>query len=220
MTTLVRPANPKTETIAHVHIYDGVLAVVFAEKRDDFRQAIKGLGYRWEWRYHQWQRTPHKLAGELADRLAETGRVLLAAGFVVEFPDETIAQAAVEGSYTPEVTRWILAYQGEFRIWWLYSRDQDWYPLAHRLAGAHWNKDAHMLLVPAEHYAEVMDFAQIHGFGISEEAQQLADEAARVKADAWTVDITDVPAWDPNANRPTLEAQEEGVDDSLRDEPL
>jgi hypothetical protein len=218
MNILVRPANPKTETVAHVRIYAGALAVIFAEKRKDFKATVKGLGYHWDWTYNHWIRKPHQHAGTLEDRLAETGRVLLAAGFVVDFPDETIAKAAVEGGYTPEVTRWILTHDGAFRIRWY--RGEDWYDKAKRLTGARYNKEIHAVLVPPEHYEEVLDFAWIHGFGISEEAQQLADEAAQKKASAWVVDLNALATPDDNTTRPILQPQEEGIDDSLLDEPL
>jgi hypothetical protein len=218
MNILVRPANPKTETIAHVRIYDGVLAVLFAEKRKDFKATVKGLGYHWNWTYNHWIREPHKHAGTLADRLAETGRVLLATGFVVNFPDEAIAKVAVEGTYTPEVTRWILVHNGEFRIRWY--RGEDWYDKAKRLTGARYNKEIHAVLVPPEHFQEVLDFAQIHGFGVSEEAQALADEAAQKKASAWVVDVDALAMPDLNTDRPTLQPQEEDIDVSLLDAPL
>ncbi len=218
MAVIVRPKVAKTETVAYLSICGSTLAVTFAEKRADFRAAIKGLGYRWEWAYRQWRRTLHKRAGALADRLAETGRVLLAAGFIVAFPDEDTARIAVEGTYAPEVTRWILVYKGAFRVWWRWG--EDWYKQAMRMTGARYHHDEHAVLVPPEHYEEVLDFAQIHGFGLTEEAQRLADEAAQKKAAAWVVDIDSLPAPNYNAERPTLEPQEEGIDDSLLDEPL
>jgi hypothetical protein len=218
MTVTVRPSSAKTETVAYLSITNKTLTVTFAEKREDFKAAIKGLDYHWEGVYRQWQRTPHKRAGTLADRLAETGRVLLAAGFVVAFPDETIAKAAVEGAYAPEVTRWILTHKGEFRVYW--GRGEDWYNKAMRMTGAHYDHDIIAVLVRPEHYEEVLDFAQIHGFGVSEKAQALADEAAQKKAAAWVVDIDTLATPGDSATRPTLQPQEEGIDDSLLDEPL
>lgn len=85
-TVVIRPATVKTETVARVVIKDNTLNVIFPEKRDDFKAVIKDkCGFRWNGEC--WQRHIAALNGSIADRTAEVGHQLLAAGFCVILPN-------------------------------------------------------------------------------------------------------------------------------------
>lgn len=178
----VRPEKPITETVAEIRALEDAVEISFPEKRDDFREVVKGMGFRWD--DGCWRRKLNKKNGTPQDRAAEAGHVLLAAGFATRIYDEEIRDKAVNGGYEPECTRWVQLrtsdkYNGWLAISW--GRDEDFYTAAKRLPGAHWSKPS--VVVPPENFGEVLDFAKMYGFKVSD-AAQAAIEAARYAREA------------------------------------
>ena len=104
----VRPENPVTETVAEIRVIETILEIGFPEKRDDFRELVKSkLKMRWNGRC--WSRKIMFKNGNVNDRAAEAGHLLLAEGFSIRVYDEQIRQNAINGKYEPEITRWIMA---------------------------------------------------------------------------------------------------------------
>lgn len=189
---VARSDNPKTETIATIEAGSNCIAVVFAEKRDDFRKVVKRLDY--VWRPPSWRRDVP--AAAIPDRAAELARELLSAGFIVRAADD-ILQAAISGSFTPEPRRWLSigqdAYSGWFRFGW--KRDQDCYQAVKALPGSRY--DSPGVAVPAEHYEAVLDFARLYGFLVTPAALELADTAKAEREQAVTVQLAPMPAAPP-----------------------
>lgn len=171
---LARPAQPVTNSIARVSLCDeGRPRVYFPEKLDSFREVVKRL--RYEWRGVYWVKTRDVPSELVSDRLAELARDLLAAGFCVK-ADTAVIDAAVSGAFDEERRRTITAEGELYRMWWGYYEDCE--DAARMLPGARWAKDRwRTVLVPAEQYEAVLDFAAQFSFAVLPCALALMDEA-------------------------------------------
>lgn len=219
----VRPENTVTETVAEIRILESAVEVDFPEKRDDFRELVKfKLSMRWAG--NCWQRKLVKTNGIPQDRAAEAGHKLLAAGFPIRIYDEQARQKAISGSYEPEQTRWIYRrlddapeYPGWFAINW--GRTDDFYEAARKLKGSRWSKPS--VVVPPEQFEQVLDFAGMYNFSLTEAAQELAEEARQAKEAALVVKVEPVQGVAPVApgsKPPALEVPEKvEVDDEFKD---
>ena len=181
----VRPESPKTETVAEIRVSEKVVEVSFPEKREDFWQIIKKeMGYTWSGSF--WKRSLGVTSGTPADRAAETGNKLLAAGFIVRIFDPDIRQAAIDATFEPEHTRWVSKlvngdYSGWFSLTWK-EDSRSLYDAARKLKRSKYSKPA--VVVPAEQFEAVLDFAGMYGFRLSPGAQALVDMARTAKESA------------------------------------
>ena len=96
----------------------------------------------------------------------------MAAGFCVRIFDEDLKNMAINGSYRDEQTRWITKrisgeYTGWFAIRWHRYRE-NFYREVKRIAGSRWSSPN--VVVPPEHFEEVLDFAEMYGFELSDGA--------------------------------------------------
>ena len=205
----IRPQDTKTETVAEIRILKETVQVEFPEKREDFRKIIKSNGYRWSGSC--WERKIDCWSGPIEDRAAEIGHKLLAAGFCVRIFDEDLKNMAINGSYRDEQTRWITKrisgeYTGWFAIRWHRYRE-NFYREAKRIAGSRWSSPN--VVVPPEHFEEVLDFAEMYGFELSDGAKELVTQA-RAKKEAALVVNVDPPKKKEKTNKniPNLEVPE------------
>ena len=213
----LRPENPKTETVAEIAIRENVIHITFPEKRETFRELMYGCGFRWN--DGHWTRAIGKFAGMVEDRVAEVAAKAIAARYIVRVFDETIREKARNGTYAPEIRKWIVrdVDTDKFGIKW--PKDGDFYGAARKLPGSRWDGGKHMVLVGSEHFEEVLDFAEVHGFAVSDGARDLAEQAKAIR-DASLV-CAPVKVKEPEETpkgRPVLETPVEvGIDDALRD---
>lgn len=188
---LVRPKHPITELVATVRCNNGIIDAVLPDRQDKFIDTVKPLGYRWDGSY--WQRRIGSLAGSSIDRAAELGRHLLAAGYVVSFSNETIRDLAVSGEYEPECKRWILAVgKGKFKGWMAlqWGREDDFYQHVRRLmTGNRYCRLIHRVVIPPEQFQEVLDFAEIHDFRLSNKASAIVKDARLARESSLVVDV-------------------------------
>jgi hypothetical protein len=203
----VRPDKVLSETIAEVRCFDDRVEVHFPERRDDFWSLIKKeLHYAWAEKC--WVRKIGIFTGAAADRAAETGHRILSAGFPVRIFDDAIRQKAISGEFVRECDRWVSRsaegpYKDWFSIrWW----NGDFYAEAKRLTASRYAKPA--IVVPGQHFEEMLDFAQVHGFSLTPGAAALAEEARTAKEAALKVAVKPVEkqARGKAAVRPVLEA--------------
>lgn len=184
----LRPERAVTETVAEILAAESSVELRFPEKREDFRQVVRfGLGYTWE--TNRWLRKVTKWAGDPRDRAAEAGRELLAKGFVVRILDPVVREKAVSGDFEPECTRWVKLRvadprKGWFAIAWG-ERNEKLYAAARKLPGSRYEKGE--VLVPSEQYEQVIDFAELNGFRLSDGAREAAEEAQRVREESLLV---------------------------------
>jgi len=186
----VRPENTVTETVAEIRALEKSMEIYFPEKRDDFREIVKEK-LSMDWTGLCWRRKIAKHNGTPADRASEAGHRLLAAGFPVRIFDDETRQKAIDGTYEPEHTRWIMCrttggYAGHLVVRW--SKKEDFYRAAKGINGSRYDKPD--VVVPPEHFAEVLDFAQMYDFRISSGAQKAIDLARQ----AWESILTVIVA--------------------------
>lgn len=182
----VRPEKPITENVAEIRAGEKFVEVSFPEKREDYRQLVRfKLGYSWNKEKLVWRRDLKVTNGSAHDRAAELGNRLLAAGFPIRIYDETLRVHAVYGTFEPELKRWIAKrasgkYDGWFVITW--PREEDFYKAAKRLRGSKYDKPS--VVVPAEQFQEIIDFAEMYQFSLSDGAKTLIDTARDVREGA------------------------------------
>lgn len=174
---------PETAThtgVAEISVRDGEVSVLYG-RDDDYIAVVKGLGYRYDGARKRWRKAITQTTGSAAERAAELGSKLLNAGFAVRIEDPQIRAAAVRGDYEPETARWIDAvpaggsYAGWLSIAWGRD-DRDMYDRARRLRRSRY--DHGKVVVPATEWQDVMDFAGIYDYRLTD-AARAAVEAQR-----------------------------------------
>lgn len=186
----LRLDNPRTETIAELYAVGDLLCLKFAQRDDVLRDIAYNLNLRWnaeEWRR---ERQITLRNGPLPDRLIEAAYKLLSKGFVVAVPDEYDVERIAAGQYQDEQTRWVTKLTKGARAGWFYieyKRGDDMYRHAIKLPGAKYDKPC--VAVPPESYEAVLDFAQMHGFRVSDAAQQVAQDARQRRLQAVRVEL-------------------------------
>jgi hypothetical protein len=177
----IRPKSAISEMAAEIHITNTIVSVAFSEKRDDFREIVKPMGYTWH--EGQWQRIIGNFAGNVTDRAVELGHTLLSHGFLVRVFDEALREKIIAGTFESEQTRWITkrvngAYAGWLAIQW--SRNEDYYRAARKLKNSKYSSP-HVVVPPAQ-FEQVLDFAQMYDFRLSQAAQEAIQQAKEDKA--------------------------------------
>lgn len=221
----VRPDNPLTETVAEITIKKNTLEIYFPEKREDFRQLMRNT-LKMEW-HGQWERKLIPRNGKPADRAAEAGHRLLAAGFIIRVFDETIRSKSISGDYAPECTSWILAnniegnYNGWLAIRWD-GRNDGLYKAARKLPGSRWDNPD--VVVRPEHFEEVQDFAEMYGFKINKAAQKIIETAKKIKMRSLIAEVDEPEKKEPMiglSSPPVLKVPEHvDIDDEFKDEEI
>lgn len=216
----VRPQDPVTETIAEISIGEQSVSVSFPEKREAFRLLIKKYGFLWS--NNRWKRNLNDTSGTPFDRAAEIGHILLANNYIVRLFDARCRAAMINGQFETEQTRWISLYttgkeSGRLCIRWD-RRDEDYWKVAKRLPTARYAKPH--LSVAVEQFEQVLDFAEINGFSITEAARVAIDQARHIKQAALVVSIEhQEPEKRGDDGKPIELVTPENVevDDDLRD---
>ncbi len=215
---IIRPENPKTETVAEIWTDGPKVLIKFFERDDDFRETVRNRGFRWDWDRDAWCRRCNKFTGSAQGRAAEIGNLLLLAGFVVEIGDDEIRRRAIAGEYEPEQLRWIAKrtsgeYKGYFSIAWEYGNDEI-YKAARAIGGSRWSKPE--VVVPSYQFEAVQDLADEYGFKLSSGALELIKEAKQARDSALIVKPAAGPA--PQTGKEKKQVEADGIDADLRDD--
>lgn len=219
----LRPAAPVCDEVATI-ILTGQrsIATRLPRPHDAFIETVKRLRYRWDGA-HWWTRAVSKFEEPRADRLVELGVHLLAAGFIVEVPNADLQARILASDYTPAQVNWVTArtagkYAGWFCVEWDRAADEasSYYRSLALIRGARCYPDA--ALIRRDRYEEVLDFADMRHFAVSDGALDLAAQARR-EHDAMLLVTPRIqersePEPDPEP------AIHEGILDELADEPV
>jgi hypothetical protein len=217
----IYPEKPVSDLVAEIKNKTNTIEVFYPERNETFRQLVRSLGFRWN---QGWSRKVGHLDGSVEDRVAETGNKLLAAGFPVRIYDAELRRKAIAGEYEEEPKRWILArVEGEYEGWLAISWSREgnnYYNAARKIAGSKYSRPS--VVVPPENFMEVLDFAKMYKFNISEKAQTIIDTARELKEKALVTGVKvpeSVKPPKPGDKPPVLEVPEKvGVADELRDD--
>jgi hypothetical protein len=188
---LLSPAQPVSPLPCKLDADKSAVTARYPEILDAMKETVKALGWSWNGRAGLWSLTVNAFNGPALDRLVEAGAALLAAGVIVSVPSAEIARRIKEGDYQPVQERWVTKlvggkHAGWFNIAW--GRKDDLYRPAMKIHGARYVGGS--VAAPPESYDEVLDFAQVYGYSISEGAQKLADEA---RQRAWQIAVVEPP---------------------------
>jgi len=175
------------------------------------------------WSQGRWTREfPPTGVEWLPEFAAETGHVLLWAGFPVRIFDDAIRHCAIQASFKVLPTRWLrVRASGSFAGWlsFAWQRPDDLYQAAMRIHGARY--DSPNVVVPASSFAEALDFAERYDFAISPGAQKAVAEQQRLQEHALHVSVPEPSAQAPikGQTKPHPLAMPENVevDDDLLD---
>ena len=110
---------------------------------------------------------------------------MLYAGYSIRIFDAEIREKAISADYKPECTRWVMSrtdgkYEGWLSISW--SRDEDLYRKAKAITGAKYDKPN--VVVSPEHFEEVLDFAEMYKFELSDGAKRIVEKAEELRDNA------------------------------------
>lgn len=172
--------NKVSITIAVIYIESDTIKVKFPERLDKFNSMVKNHGFAWSRPY--WIREVSGLSLPARERCIELCYHLVDAGFVVDAPDELVNDI-VNANFEPEQKRWIKRMtSGDYQDWFAicYPYGDDFYNESRRITGSEYCKPR--VVVPKEQYAEILDFAEIHGFKLTPAAIELV-EIAKLQED-------------------------------------
>jgi len=173
---VISPSQPASKTIAQIFLENDTIKVRFPERLDEFNALVKKHGFYWQWPL--WIRDVSGLALPARERCVELCYNLIDVGFIVDIPDDLV-QDVVDCNFEPEQKRWIkrktksATHLDWFVITWPYG--DSFYDESKRITGSEYSKP--YVVVPKEHYDEVLDFANIHGFKLSKAALELVELA-------------------------------------------
>lgn len=216
---VIRPVSPLTETVARLRLAGDTIQVDFPEKREDFGKVVKSFGCIWQRPY--WERQIGKRAGDPTERLIEIGHKLLNAGFNVAVDSEQLQDAIVSGSFAPEITRWVLVVRSGDHVNWFalqWGKRDDLYNEATKLTGARYSPP--YVVVPPEHYDQVLDFADVHKMTVSKAAMALVDKVRDLMAIAVVFSPADYADSPTDGTIDLTEYVSTEIDDEFADDPL
>ena len=128
---------------------------------------LQPLGYAA--RDGRYARRVDECAGGIMQRAAEAGERLLAEGYTLTLPDETLRDMIASGDFEPERRYWVRAADRADRLRLTYPHD----PTLHRyvcMAGGRWN--GRYVEMPISRADRLDDLIRLYGFSVSEEAER------------------------------------------------
>lgn len=216
----LRPATVVSEEIARVTVADHVVSALLPHADARFSEAVGQLRYRWDG--GQWSRVIGKFGEPVSDRAVELGVHILAAGFPVEVRSEELYRRIAASEYTPETRNWLSARTaGRFTGWFClqWDRDgEDYYRHASLITGSRCYPGS--ALIPPAAYDEALDFAEVHGFAVSDGALDLAARAKREREEMLLVTPVVRVRERGDGNPADCGTGDGGILDELADEPL
>jgi superfamily II DNA or RNA helicase len=174
---IIAPQQTCTPLVARLTAGRSGVFAVLPEVNERFIKTVKKIGYSWDSERRAWYRRLDDLSGPIPDRIIETAATLAEAGFSIELEDD-LAKRLQAGEWRPECKRWVIVAGNALGLRWR-GEDDNLYRWALSLPDAHWDKDHKAVVVAPVYYAEVIGFAETHGFGLGPGVQAMLDQAAR-----------------------------------------
>ena len=170
------PQNPSHADVVEVVVGADYVRATYP-RNESFRAVVKKLRFDWSGEHCAWMRKCSQFTGSAQERASELVNALLRAGFIVMCADDLVREKAESANFVPECRRWIKkSKNGGYVIRWDRD-DKDFYKFAMALPGAKYSRDEGGVAVSAVHWREILDFAYIHDFKLSEKARAVADAA-------------------------------------------
>lgn len=181
---VLRPPEPATP----------IVATIAADKRavwlrSEFDERIvavcRARRMGWDDKARRWERQITPRSGPAIDRLVELGSRLLAAGVSVHAPSEEVRRRIEAGDYLPETRRTVhVTKRGDgYLVSW--PDGESWMAALAVIPGCH--AEPGFAILPAECDEEALDFAEQHGFRLTDAAKKLAARAAEERRNAYLV---------------------------------
>jgi hypothetical protein len=213
---VIRPENPKTETVAVIEKNKEEVCVKMPVWDERAIHLLKKIGFEWRKRGRSWAR---KCNDATNDRVIEIAVHLLSWNYIVSVPELWMVDRVKNADYQPLNTRKVYARRdGTFGVTW-HRSDGDWCDTAKRIRGAKW--DSGEMVAPSTSFDEVLDFAERHGFDVSDKARALAEKARLVREKSLVVSVKPIKTekLGPMGDKPEkLEIPESvSIDESLLD---
>jgi len=143
-------------------------------KDDKFKEIIKSKDFCWDWSNYTWELIINSKNGTIEDRIIEAGNKLLNAGFPVKFDSIELKNKAIKGEYKEEITKWIVLLEnGRLGIWFKFRNDT-LYKTAKTIKSSKW--ESPYISVKIEHFEEVLDYAELNGFTVKENAMKTIEK--------------------------------------------
>lgn len=215
-------AGAQDGEIALLLVRDRRIRTRLNHRNEDFVDVMRRLHFKWDGEY--WVLDVNKFSEPVADRIVELGVHLLAAGFIVEVTSEELRRRILASEYTPAIVNWVTARtKGKFAGWFCvqWNREaagaNDYYGRLSLIRGTRCYPGA--ALVRSDRYEEVLDFAGLHNFAVSDGALDLAAQARR-EHDAMLLVTPHIQRPAPPPEPEPEPAIPEGILDELADEPV
>lgn len=209
MGVIAYPENRKTDNVVDVQIDGGEISLLTV-KDDYFRSIVKNYGYKW--RDGRWRQSFNKFSGPVSDRAAEIGNKLLNEGYPVSIQDDEIREKAIHADYETQCRHWITWNLKHEKLGVLCERGDGTYDKLKKVKGFKYQDG--IILVAIESYNEVIDFAELNGFKISDGAMGAIERYKEKMSGIKTVNPSKHKIEDP---QPTQEEKLEEVLESSRE---
>jgi len=210
---IIWPKDSKTKTTAEI-IIENEKIIVLSDKNEIIINVLKEYNYHWNSDEHHWELKLTNLMGAAEDRAAEIANKLLLEGVPIIAYSQEVKIKAIYGTFKRLHTRWVTTQDNLCKIKW--SKKEDYFKQSKLLPSARW-KDGGMLISP-KYYDEIIDFADIYNFKITEGAKKLLEQERLMYEGRLTVEPADIKEKITEDKLKTiLESSREIIDD-LRDE--
>lgn len=177
---IIKPKDVKNNSPLSIIIHTSSIEIKPISWMEDVSVFVKKRSYRWD--RGSWFREIGPLSGSVYDRYIEICCDLLIDGFIIDIPENVIEDIENQ-NYQEECTTWILEGRGEFkgwfRLWWKRSSIDYWNTARNFLTDNKYDHGTSCLCVPAIHYKEIEDFAEIHGFQFNSLSKIILAEAKK-----------------------------------------
>lgn len=185
-TETVKTAETVKPGTAEIVIEKETIKAIYM-RDSDFIAVVKALEFKWNGKC--WTKNITKYNSGI-NRAIELGHKLLKAGFAVN-ADKKLVPDMISGTYEEERHNWIDAEENIIVITWekYTSVSEGNYQEAKKIHGAKYKNKK--MVVPAESFDEIRDFAEVNGFRITEEAEELMKKAEEARNNIATVEVTD-----------------------------